>query len=149
MLELTEQEHILALRQDTLSKITGCNNEYTRKLFDELYALYTGTAKKEKEIKVHCLETARDLENLKKTLEREIKENEGIHQRQGIDHSYAYNSIKRDIVKAYEIIYGEMKKPDNLGGFEEWDEHTKIRAINSIMAKRKSGVAKPAKKQTV
>ncbi len=136
LLEMTGQENVLALRQETFSKIVGCDNESTRKSFNELYNLYFDTKKEEGKIHAHYKEILEELENLKKTLEKEIEEIKHINiiyhmdaSNGGANSDYA----KYDVVKAYEMIYGELKQPD-LHTF--WDVGEKMRVIYKAMAKR-------------
>ena len=100
LLELTEQEHILALRKDTLSEITGCDNDSTRKLFDELYTLYTKTKKEEAVLHGYYKEILEELKILKETLEKEIKEIGHINEI--YDMSSPYGGIERNYARSEE-----------------------------------------------
>lgn len=134
LLELAEKERVLALRKDTLSEITGCDNEHTRKLFDELYTLYTKTKNEEMVIHGHYKEILEELKSLKETLEREIEKIGRINKiydmsgyNGGIERTYA----QHDVVEAFEIIHGEAREP--------WKWSEKIHDIDNTMAQKRNG----------
>ncbi|RKI42430.1 hypothetical protein D7V86_06000 [bacterium D16-51] len=142
LLELAEQERILALRKDTLSDIAGCDNEHTRASFSELYALYIRTRKEENEIHGKYGEILKELESLKETLGKEIEKIKHInlvYDMDGSDSGIDSNYAKYDVVKAFEIIHGKMKEPDGLPWSQTWDTNAKLRTIDKIMAKKSRG----------
>lgn len=138
LLEMTGQENVLALREDTFSKIVGCDNESTRKLFTELYNLYIDTKKEEEKIHEHYKKILEELKSLKKTLEKEIKEIEHVNDIYYMSSLYSNiecNYAKNDVVKAFEIIYGEIKQPEK-SMFWSGDTQEKMHVISEAMAKR-------------
>ncbi len=139
IMELAEQERILTLRHDAYSKIDGCDNERTNKLFVQLYELYQTAEKEEREIRENYEDVLKELKNLKEPLENVIKEIKHLSSR--YDTYSTYNRLvadykKQEVVAMFEIIHGKINLPEDSSPWDSVDD--KLRFISKVMARKQN-----------